>query len=126
MSGGWAAAAIGSVMLAASPAPMPRPPSDLVLDCYVVQYGSASAGQFVRHLQVHPGRGVVSVSDSVRGRAPRFIGDGHLVTLDSQRLIYDFGSSTSSGQTTVDRTTGAFLYRDGRNVISGTCHEGGL
>ncbi len=121
-----AAIALGSIALVAAPSRMPQAPTDLVLDCYVVQYGNASAGQFVRHLHVHPERGVVSISDSVRGRGPRFIGDGHLVTLDSERLVYEFGSTASSGQTTVDRRSGTFLYRDGRNVISGSCREGGL
>lgn len=127
---GWAALALGSVLLDAAPgsaADRARvDAADLVFDCYVVQSSSLGLGQFVRHLRVSPERRVVSVSDGVRGGAPRFLGDGRLVALDPARLVFDFASATSSGRTEIDRQSGAFRYRDGRTVISGTCQEGGV
>ena len=118
-----ALAALATVpfLLAAGPAAAP----DLVVDCYVVQSSSIGLGQFLRHLRVQPSRGVVSVSDGLRGGAPRFLGDGRLVTFDATRLVFDFASTTSAGRTEIDRRTGAFVYRDGRTVIQGTCQEGG-
>ena len=109
-------------LLAAGPTAAPP----LVIDCYVVQSSSIGIGQFVRHLRVQPARGVVSVSDGIRGAAPRFLGDGRLITLDPARLVFDFASTTSSGRTEIDRRSGAFVYRDGRTVIQGTCQEGGV
>lgn len=116
-----AALVVMPILLAASPSTAP----ELVVDCYVVQSSSMGLGQFVRHLRVQPSRGVVSVSDGLRGGAPRFLGDGRLVILDANRLVFDFASATSSGRTEIDRRSGAFVYRDGRNVIQGSCREGG-
>ncbi len=116
-----AAFALAPLLLAAGPSKAP----DLVVDCYLVQSSSVGLGQFVRHLRVQPSRGVVSVSDGLRGGAPRFLGDGRLVTFDADRLVFDFASAGSSGRTEIDRRSGAFRYGDGRTVIQGTCQEGG-
>ncbi len=117
-----AAAALAPLLLAASPAP----PATLVLDCYVIQSDNVGLGQFVRHLEVDRARNVVSIADGMRGGAPRFVGNGRVVTLDAERLVYDFASTSSAGRTEIDRRSGAFLYRDGRTVLSGTCQTSQL
>lgn len=118
---GLAALTLGPVLLAAAPAPAPGAGSDLVLDCYVVQSGDLSVGQFVRHIEVHVGSGTVSVADSLRGGPLRFLGNGQLISLDATRLVFDVASPASSGRTEVDRRSGAYVYNDGRVVIRGTC-----
>lgn len=128
---GLAALALGPVLLAAAPAPAPPAPapasvSDLVLDCYVVQSGDLSIGQFVRHIEVHPNSGVVSVADSIRGGPLRFLGNGQLISLDATRLVFDVASSASSGRTEIDRGSGAYVYNDGRVVTRGTCQPSAL
>ena len=99
---------------------------DLVLDCYVVQSSDIGLGQFVRHLVVRPDRAVVVIADGLRGAAPRWVGNGRLVSLDADRLIYDFASSLSAGRTEIDRHTGAFSYSDGRSVVRGSCQQSSL
>jgi hypothetical protein len=127
---GLAALALGPALLAAAPAPAPPPApasgSDLVLDCYVMQSGDLSIGQFVRHIEVHANSGVVSVADSVRGGPLRFLGNGQLISLDATRLVFDVASSASSGRTEIDRGSGAYVYNDGRVVIRGTCQPSAL
>ena len=119
--------AVAACLIAPTPlVAAPARDADLVMDCYVVQSNGLSLGQFVRHLEVHQDRGVVTIADSVRGAAPRFIGNGQLVTLDAERLIYDFASSSSAGRTEIDRRTGDFLYSDGRAIIRGTCQQSAL
>lgn len=113
---------LASAQLVAVPASQP----DLVMDCYVTQSSNVGLGQFVRHIEVRPGRAVVVIADGLRGGAPRWVGNGRLVALDADRLIYDFASSTSAGRTQIDRRTGAFSYSDGRNVVRGTCEQSGL
>ncbi len=101
--------------------------AEFVLDCYLDQSGQLGIGQFVRHLQVYPGRGIVSIADGPRGgAAPRFVGNGRLVVLDAARLIFDFESPSSTGRTEIDRRSGAFRYADGRTVISGSCQPSSL
>lgn len=113
---------LAPALLVAAPARQPG----LVLDCYVTQSGRLGLGQFVRHLEIRPARALVVIADALRGGPPRWVGNGRLVFLDADRLVYDFASSTSAGRTEVDRRTGAFVYRDGPNVISGTCQPSGL
>lgn len=117
-----AAAVLAPTLLVAAPARQP----DLVLDCYVTQSGRLHLGQFVRHLEIHPAQSRVVIADGLRGGPPRWVGDGRLVSLDADRLVYDFDSSSSSGRTEIDRRTGAFVYNDGRSVISGTCEPSSL
>ena len=99
---------------------------DLVMDCYVTQSSNVGLGQFVRHIEVRPARAVVVIADGLRGGAPKFIGNGRLVTLDADRLVYDFASSASAGRTQIDRRTGAFSYSDGQSVVRGTCQASAL
>ena len=118
---GWLLALLPALLAAA-----PAPPAGLVLDCYVEQTGRLGLGPFVRHLQVDPERGVVSIADGLRGGAPQFLGNGRLIALDPARLVFDFASTASAGRTTIDRRSGAFRYEDGRIVITGTCQESTL
>ena len=114
--------ALGPVLLAATPAPA----AGLVLDCYVVQSGDLSLGQFVRHIEVHADSGIVTVADSLRGGPLRFLGNGQLVSLDATQLVFDVATSASSGRTEIDRRSGAYVYNDGRVVIRGTCQPSAL
>lgn len=123
---GLATLALGSVLASAQLIAAPPPAPDLVLNCYVTQSSNTGLGQFVRHIEVRPGRDVVVIADGVRGRALRWVGNGTLVSLDPDRLVYDFASSTSAGRTEIDRHTGAFSYNDGKSVVRGTCEQSGL
>lgn len=114
------------VWAAPPPRPAPAAAPDVVIDCYLTQSSAIQLGQFVRHLRVQPKRGVVSISDGVRGGTVRFLGDGHIVSFDADRLVYDFASYSSSGRTVIDRKTGGFQYSDGHSSITGSCQEGGL
>ena len=118
--------ALAPLLLAAAPAASSNPEPPLVLNCYVVQSGDLTLGQFVRHLEVHPDRGIVSVSDAMQGRSPRWLGNGKLVTLDADHLVYDFASTLSAGRTEIDRRSGNFTYNDGRTVIEGSCQPSTL
>lgn len=104
----------------------PPPPAALVLNCYVSQSGDLGLGQFVRHLEVFPDRGIVSVADGVRGEAPRFIGNGRLIAFDANRVVYDFASSTSGGRTEIDRHAGTLLYSGDRARVRGSCQASKL
>ena len=128
-----AALAFGPILLAAAtssgPAapdtrPLPSLVPNIIIDCYVVQSSSIGLGQFVRHLQIDGARRTVSVSDGLRGGAPRFLGDGRLVALDSDHIVFDFATANSAGRTEIDRRTGAFRYNDGRTLVRGSCREG--
>jgi hypothetical protein len=121
-----AALVLAPALLVAAPAKQPAKQQDLVLDCYVTQSDRLRLGQFVRHLEVRPGQELVVIADELRGGPLRWVGNGRLVSLDADRLVYDFESSNSAGRTEIDRRTGAFIYRDGRSVISGTCEPSGL
>ena len=90
------------------------PQAQLVLNCYVAQSGDLSLGQFVRHLEIFPDRGIVSVSDGLGGAAPRFVGNGKLITFDAAQIVYDFASPHSGGRTEIDRKTGTLLYHGDR------------
>lgn len=113
---------LAPAILAAAPAQ----PANLVLNCYLVETGRLGLGQFVRHLEVRPARSLVVIADGLRGGPPRWVGNGHLVALDANRLVYDFASSLSAGRTEIDRRSGAFHYSDGRTAITGTCQPSGL
>ena len=104
----------------------PLPPAELVLNCYVAQSGDLSIGQFVRHLEIFPDRGIVSIADGLRGAAPQFIGNGKLVAFDAKRIVYDFASPRSGGRTEIDRTTGALLYHGDRALVRGSCQASEL
>ncbi len=121
---GWRFARLalaGLPLIAAAPAP-----PLVVLDCYLVQSGSSGLGQFVRHLEINQSRAVVAIADGIGGGPPRFVGNGRLVSLDADHVIYDFASQSSAGRTEIDRRSGAFIYRDGRTVISGSCQAPSL
>ncbi len=119
---GFATLALAPLILIAAPAAKP----DLVLDCYVTQSSNVELGQFVRHLEVRPSRATVVIADGLRGGAPRYVGNGKLIALDDDRVVYDFASSMSAGRTQIDRRTGAFNYSDGRTVVRGTCQQSAL
>ncbi len=105
------------VLLAAAPARAPA----VAFNCYLVQSGNVALGQFVRHIQVDTETGLVSLADGLRGGAMRWVGNGRLVAIDDERLVFDFASPSSSGRTEIDRKSGAYLYNDGRTVIRGAC-----
>ncbi|MDP9096397.1 MAG: hypothetical protein M3N26_07605 [Pseudomonadota bacterium] len=109
------------LLLSAAP-----PQAALALDCYVTQSDSLGLGPFVRHLDVIPERRVVTIADGLHGATPRFVGNGRLITLDADRLVFDFASTRSAGRTEIDRRSGAFRYLDGRVVLSGTCQASSL
>lgn len=117
---GVATFALAPFLLVAAPAP-----PDLAMDCYVMQSSNVGLGQFVRHLQVRPESALVVIADGLRGGTLRWVGNGRLVSLDQDRLVYDFESSLSAGRTEIDRRTGAFRYNDGRSVVRGTCQQSG-
>ena len=104
----------------------PLPPAQLVLNCYVAQSGDLTLGQFTRHLEIFPDRGIVSISDGLSGAPPRFIGNGKLVTFDAAHIVYDFASPRSGGRTEIDRKTGALLYHGDRAVVRGSCQPSEL
>jgi hypothetical protein len=104
----------------------PLPPAQLVLNCYVAQSGDFMLGQFVRHLEIFPDRGVVSVSDGLGGAPPQFIGNGRLVAFDAARVVYDFASPRSGGRTEIDRKTGTLLYHGDRALVRGSCQRSEL
>ena len=99
----------------------PLPPAALVLNCYLAQSGDLGMGQFVRHLEIFPDRGIVSVADGLRGAAPQFLGNGRLVTFDAKHIVYDFASPRSGGRTEIDRQTGALQYQGDRAAVRGSC-----
>ena len=118
------AIALGApTLLAAAPLP---PPAQLVLNCYVAQSGDLTLGQFVRHLEIFPDRGIVSISDGLGGAPPQFVGNGRLVTFDAVRIIYDFASPRSGGRTEIDRKTGILLYHGDRALVRGSCQPSEL
>ena len=104
----------------------PLPAAQLVLNCYVAQSGDLTLGQFVRHLEIFPDRGIVSISDGLGGAPPQFIGNGKLVAFDAARVIYDFASPRSGGRTEIDRKTGALLYHGDRALVRGSCQPSQL
>ena len=112
---GWIAAGLGLMGAA------PLPPAQLVLNCYVAQSGDLGMGQFVRHIEIFPDRGIVSISDGLRGAAPRFVGNGKLVQFDAARVVFDFASPRSGGRTEIDRNSGTLLYHGDRALVRGSC-----
>jgi hypothetical protein len=104
----------------------PLPPAQLVLNCYVAQSGNLTLGQFIRHLEIFPDRGIVSISDGLSGAPPQFIGNGKLVTFDAAHIVYDFASPRSGGRTEIDRKTGALLYHGDRALVRGSCQPSEL
>ncbi len=102
------------------------PSAQLVLNCYVAQSGDLAIGQFVRHLEIFPDRGIVSVSDGLGGAPPQFIGNGKLVTFDAAHIVYDFASPRSGGRTEIDRKTGTPLYHGDRALVRGSCQPSEL
>lgn len=97
-----------------------------MLNCYVAQSGDLTLGQFVRHLEIFPDRGIVSISDGLGGAPPQFVGNGRLVTFDAVRIIYDFASPRSGGRTEIDRKTGILLYHGDRALVRGSCQPSEL
>jgi len=114
--------ATGPLLLGAAPPPQ----AGFVLNCYLAQSGDLTIGQFVRHLEIFPDRGIVSISDGLQGAPPHFIGNGQLITLDAGHLVYDFASPRSGGRTEIDRKTGAFLYHGDRALVRGSCQPSEL
>lgn len=114
-----------ALLTALWPAAAPAEPTELVLNCYVVQSSAVQLGQFVRHLRIDEQTRSVSISDGLRGGGVRFVGDGSLVELSPDRIVYDYVSAISSGRTVIDRRNGRFHYSDGRSTVTGTCEPGG-
>ena len=114
----------GAALLISAAAPLPR--AELVLNCYLIQSGDLGMGQFVRHLEVFPERGIVSIADGIRGSAPQYIGAGRLIAFDAKHVVYDFASPRSGGRTEIDRLTGALSYRGDRAAVSGSCQPSEL
>ena len=110
----------------AAGAAAPLPPAELVLNCYLTQSGDLGIGQFVRHLEVFPDRGIVGISDGLRGSAPQFVGNGRLVTFDAKRVVFDFASPRSGGRTEIERATGTLVYRGDRAAVRGSCQPAEL
>ena len=104
----------------------PTAPPALVLNCYVAQSGDLTLGQFVRHLEIFPDRGIVSISDGLRGGPPQFIGNGKLVAFDAARVVFDFASPRSDGRTEIDRRSGTLLFHGDRALVSGSCQPSTL
>ena len=104
----------------------PLPPPELVLNCYVSQSGDLAMGQFVRHLEIFPDRGIVSVADGLNGGPPRFIGNGKLIAFDASKVVFDFASTTSGGRTEIDRHSGTLLYHGDRALVRGSCQASEL
>lgn len=104
----------------------PPPPAALVLNCYVAQSGDLSIGQFVRHLEFFPDRGIVTIADAMRGGAPQFVGNGKLVAFDAKHIVFDFASPRSGGRTEIDRGTGALMYQGDRALVRGSCQPSEL
>ena len=121
-AGVCALALAGPLPLAAAP----LPPAQLVLNCYVAQSGDLTLGQFVRHLEIFPDRGIVSISDGLSGAPPQFIGNGKLITFDAAHVVYDFASARSGGRTEIDRKTGTLLYHGDRALVRGSCQPSQL
>ena len=119
-------AAAAMLLSSAAALAAPAAPPDLVMNCYLTQSSDVGLGQFVRHIEVRSERAAVIIADGLRGGAPRWLGNGKLVALDAERLIYDFASQASAGRTLIDRRTGAYSYSDGRNVVRGTCEQSRL
>lgn len=117
-------ALVGAALLVGAAAPSPK--AELVLNCYLTQSGDLGMGQFVRHLQIFPDRGIVSIADGVRGAPPTYVGAGRLVAFDAKHVVYDFASPRSGGRTEIDRTTGVLTYRGDRAAVSGTCQPSEL
>ena len=113
-----AAAALGAAA--------PPPQAALVLNCYVAQSGDLSIGQFVRHLEIFPDRGIVAIADAMRGGTPQFIGNGKLITFDAKHVVFDFASPRSGGRTDIDRETGALTFQGGSAVVRGSCQPSQL
>lgn len=113
--------ALSAVLMGAAP-----PPAQLVLNCYVSQSGDLSMGQFVRHLEVFPDRGIVSIADGLNGAPPQFIGNGKLVAFDANRVVFDFASPRSGGRTEIDRRSGTLLYHGDRALVRGSCQASEL
>lgn len=114
----------GATLLAGAAAPLP--PAELVLNCYLAQSGDLGIGQFVRHLEIFTDRGIVSISDGMRGAPPQFVGNGKLVAFDAKHVVFDFASPRSGGRTEIDRATGALNYRGDRAAVRGSCQPSEL
>ncbi|MDP9095253.1 MAG: hypothetical protein M3N26_01635 [Pseudomonadota bacterium] len=114
----------GMALLAGGAAPLPQ--AELVLNCYVSQSGDLGLGQFVRHLEIFPDRGIVSISDGVRGSPPQFVGNGRLVAFDAKRIVFEFASPRSGGRTEIDRASGALSYTGDRAAVRGSCQTSEL
>lgn len=119
-----AASALAGFPIVLAAAPLPR--AQVVLNCYVSQSGGLAIGQFVRHLEVFPDRGIVSISDGLGGASPQFIGNGKLITFDAAQIVYDFASARSGGRTEIDRKTGMLLYHGGSADVRGSCQPSEL
>ena len=96
------------------------------MNCYLTQSGDLGIGQFVRHLEVFPDRGIVGISDGLRGSAPQFVGNGRLVTFNAKRVVFDFASPRSGGRTEIERATGTLVYRGDRAAVRGSCQPAEL
>lgn len=114
----------GAGFLVGAAAPLPA--AELVLNCYLAQSGDLGIGQFVRHLEVFPDRGIVSISDGMRGGPPQFVGNGKLVAFDAKHVVFDFASPRSGGRTEIDRATGTLAYRGDRAAVRGSCQPSEL
>lgn len=110
------------VALAAAPAAA----AELVLNCYVAQSGDLTLGQFVRHLEIFPDRGIVSIADGLRGAPPQFVGNGKLVAFDASRVVFDFASPRSGGRTEIDLRSGTLLFHGDRALVRGSCQPSTL
>ena len=120
------AAAFAVLAVPAALEAAPQPGAQLVLNCYVAQSGDLALGQFVRHLEIFPDRGIVSISDGLGGAPPSFVGNGKLITFDANQIVYDFASPRSGGRTEIDRKTGTLLYHGDRAVVRGSCQPSQL
>ena len=117
---------IALVAAAASLCAAAPPPAALALNCYVAQSGDLSIGQFVRHLDFFPDRGIVAIADGMHGGAPQFVGNGKLVTFDAKHIVFDFASPRSAGRTEIDRATGALMYQGDHALVRGSCQASEL
>lgn len=95
---------------------------DVVLNCYLVQTGSGTSGQFIRRVDVDTKAGTVAIADDFDRTGFKPLGAyGKVVTADDDSIVFDFASPRSSGRTTIDRKAGTYHFTDGRVVARGNC-----
>ena len=100
--------------------PVPASARDLVLICYLRQFASGAAIDFIRRLDFEPG-GTVGIADDL-GSGFQYLGRARLLRSDKLVIAFDFASPLSAGRTQIDRRTGAFHYSgEAFTSISGTC-----